>query len=441
MAISLIVVFGLLACGGDKPAGGTPAEAAAAATAVTQTVQVAADPPTAVPTAAVRQEPALAASPTESAGAQASPTSAQAAVTPPSATPTPAPAPSATQASVPDPRPTAVANGAVPNADIAFQTDGDETLSTVEVVKILRPSVVHVATSLDAGMGTLNQPVQEGVGTGVILDGDGHILTNFHVVEGAQRIIVTLDSKLSFEAELIGGDLRTDTAVIRIDAEGLVPAMLGVSAELEVGEDVIAIGHALGLRGGPTVSKGVVSALGRSIATGPQTTIVDLIQTDASINPGNSGGPLVNDRAEVVGIHTAIIKESQGIGFAINIDGAKMVAEQLVAKGYVERGFIGITPFDLTPALISQTNLGLPIDIVEGVIVLDVGPGFPAEQAGIQIGDVIVEMAGQPVVNTGQLSIFLMSHLPGEDVEVGFYRGKDKMTLTVTLAERPAEAR
>ena len=118
-----------------------------------------------------------------------------------------------------------------------------------------------------------------------------------------------------------------------------------------------------------------------------------------------------------------------------------MVAEQLVAKGYVERGFIGITPFDLTPGLISQTNLGLPIDIVEGVIVLDVGPGFPAEQAGMQIGDVIVEMAGQPVVNTGQLSIFLMSHLPGEDVEIGFYRGKDKMTLTVTLAERPAEAR
>jgi serine protease Do len=290
-------------------------------------------------------------------------------------------------------------------------------------------------------MGTLNQPVQDGVGTGVVLDADGHILTNFHVVEGAQRIIVTLDSKLSFEAELIGGDPRTDTAVIRIDAEGLVPAMLGVSAELEVGEDVIAIGHALGLRGGPTVSKGVVSALGRSIATGPQTTIVDLIQTDASINPGNSGGPLVNDRAEVVGINTAIIKESQGIGFAINIDDAKVVAEQLVAKGFVERGFIGITPFDLTPALISQTNLGLPIDIVEGVIVLDVGPSFPAEQAGIQIGDVIVEMAGQPVVNTGHLSIFLMSHLPGEDVEIGFYRGKDKMTLTITLTERPAEAR
>ena len=168
---------------------------------------------------------------------------------------------------------------------------------------------------------------------------------------------------------------------------------------------------------------------------------MDLIQTDTSINPGNCGGALVNARAEVIGINTAIIVGGRGIGFAINIDGAKAVAEQLVAKGYVERGFIGITPFDLTPALISQTNLGLAIDIVEGVIVLDVGPGFPAEQAGIQIGDVIVEMAGQPVVNTGQLSIFLMSHLPGEDVEVGFYRGKDKMTLTVTLAERPAEAR
>jgi S1-C subfamily serine protease len=311
----------------------------------------------------------------------------------------------------------------------------------VEVVKILRPSVVHVATSLDVGMGRFNQPVPEGVGTGVILDKDGHILTNFHVVRGAQRIIVTLDSKRSFEAELIGGDARTDTAVIRIDADGLVPAKLGVSAELQVGEDVIAIGHALGLRGGPTVSKGVVSALGRSIATGPQTTIVDLIQTDASINPGNSGGPLVNDRAEVVGMNTAIIRESRGIGFAINIDDAKAVAEQLVSKGYVERGFIGITPFDLTPAVISQTNLGLPIDVVEGIIVIGVGLGFPAYDAGMQAGDVIVEMAGQPIVNTGQLSNFLISHLPGETVQITYYRGKVRKTVTVTLVEQPPEAR
>ncbi|PKB66924.1 MAG: hypothetical protein BZY81_06160 [SAR202 cluster bacterium Io17-Chloro-G4] len=195
-------------------------------------------------------------------------------------------------------------------------------LPTIEVVKKLKPSVVQIVTEV-AAMGAINQAVPSmGVGTGILLDEEGFILTNNHVIRDAQVITVTLNDGQTFPAELIGGDASTDTAVIKIQADGLQPAVLGNSADLLVGQDVIAIGHALGLPGGPTVSKGVVSALGRSIAVDAQTTMVDLIQTDASINPGNSGGPLSNNKGEVIGINTAVIPGSQGIGFAINIDDA-----------------------------------------------------------------------------------------------------------------------
>jgi S1-C subfamily serine protease len=287
-------------------------------------------------------------------------------------------------------------------------------------------------------MGQFNQPsLPQGVGTGIVLDLEGHILTNNHVIASAERIIVTLSTDASYTAEVVGVDDRTDTAVIRIEAEGLQPAMLGVSAELEVGEDVIAIGHALGLRGGPTVSKGVVSALGRSLDSDGQTTIVDLIQTDASINPGNSGGPLVNSRAQVVGINTAIIVESRGIGFAINIDDAKLVAAQLIEQGFVDRGFLGITPFNLTPAVISQLDLSLPEGVVDGILVRRVVTGFPAAEEGLQEGDVIVQLGDEPIANTGEMSKFLLLHPPGEAITVSYFRGPDRITVELTLGENP----
>ncbi len=332
-------------------------------------------------------------------------------------------------------------NGTSLQMGTAFGSAVVEELSTVDIVRLLRPSVVHIATSLDAGMNTLIQPVPEGVGTGVVLDEEGHILTNNHVIQDAQHIVVTLSDDQRYPAILIGRDPRTDTAVIKIAAVGLIPARLGVAAELEVGESVIAIGQALGLRGGPTVSKGVVSAVGRSLATDPQMTIVDLIQTDASINPGNSGGPLVNSRGEVVGINTAILLESQGIGFAINIDDARTVAEQLMNKGYVERGFMGFSPIDLTSAIISQTGLELPEEVIEGILVYSVTRRYPAHKAGLMRGDVIVEMGGQPIMNTGKLSKFLIDHLPGEIVEVTFYRGMRRLTTEVTLAEQLEDVR
>ena len=328
-----------------------------------------------------------------------------------------------------DPSPS-LSNGG--ETDTAFAA-GDTDLSTVEVVKILTPSIVQITTE-SVAVGAFSQPVPSGgVGTGVIIDTAGHILTNNHVVEGAQTITVSLYNGERHEASLVGRDPTTDTAVIIIDADGLQPAKLGVSADLEVGEDVIAIGHALGLRGGPTVSKGVVSALERSIPTDSQNTIVDLIQTDASINPGNSGGALANTRAEVVGINTAIIPGSQGIGFAINIDDVKTVTAQLIEKNGVERGFLGITPFNLTASVADQ--LSVPVE--EGIVVVGIVQGSGADAAGLREEDVIVRLGDEPIVNTGELSKFLLAHPPGETVDLGYYRRGTLVTTEITLGTRP----
>ena len=308
-----------------------------------------------------------------------------------------------------------------------------ETFNTVAVVKILTPSVVQIVTEFLA-MDMFNQPVPgRGVGTGIILDQQGHILTNNHVIDGARSITVTLSNGKSFPAQVVGGDATTDTAVIRIEAPGLQPAVLGLSSSLEVGQEVIAIGHALGLPGGPTVSKGVVSALDRSIQIDAQTTMVDLIQTDAAINPGNSGGPLLTTRAEVIGINTAGIRGSQGISFAINIDDAKIVVAQLMARGYVDRGFLGISPANLPPALGNQ----LDVPVIEGLLVVRVVPDSPAAKAGLQEEDVIVELGDEPIRNTGELSKFLIAHPPGDTVTVVYFRGSEKRSAQVTLAERP----
>ena len=318
---------------------------------------------------------------------------------------------------------------------LASSTPAEEALTTVDVGKLLTPSIVQVVTEISA-MDSFNQPgPSRGVDTGVTLDELGHILTNNHVIAGAQSVVVTLNNGDSFPAQLVGGDVTTDTAVIRIDADGLQPAALGRSAGLQVGEEVIAIGHALGLPGGPTVSKGVVSALGRSIDVDPRTTMVDLIQTDASINPGNSGGPLSNARGEVIGINTAVIRGSQGIGFAINIDDAQFVVAQLLERGYVDRGFLGIAPVNLSAALAGQ--VGVPVS--EGILVVRVNPDSAAANAGLRAEDVIVRLGDETIANTGELSKFLVAHLPGETVRVVFYRGDDERTVQLTLGTRPKE--
>ena len=378
------------------------------------------------------------------------------AVVPPPSTPTPSPTPVPTVASTPisvapqeptatvtptvtsppqapTPTPAPVTNGAVPLAEEAALTQAGG-ITTVEVVKALRPVVVQITTR-QASLRVGSQPIPSGVGTGIILDETGHILTNRHVVEGTQRVIVTLHNGQSFEATPVGGDFQTNIAVIKIEAEGLQPATLGTSATLEVGEDVIAIGHALGLKGGPSVSKGVVSAIGRTIETDPLNSvfITDLIQTDASINPGNSGGPLVNNSAEVIGINTAIIQQSQGIGFALNIDDVKVVVVQLLDQGFVTRGFLGITPENITSALAAQFSL----PVTEGILIVRTITGSSAEAAGLLAGDIIQKLGDQEISNTGELSKFLLEHPPGESVAVEYLRrGRAERTIAI-LGDRP----
>jgi len=315
---------------------------------------------------------------------------------------------------------------------ISVSRDGD-TMTTVEAVRQLGPSVVQISTDTVA-ISLYNRIVpQTGVGSGIIIDKVGNILTNNHVVEGADLVTVTLNDGRSYPATLVGSDNITDLAVIKISAAKLNPAKFGRSADLQVGEDVIAVGHALGLKGGPTVSKGVVSALERTIQTDAQKAMVDLIQTDASINPGNSGGPLANSKGEVIGINTAIIDDSNGIGFAINIDDAHVVVDQILTSGDVLRGFLGITPFNVTDSIREQINL----PVADGVIIAGVVSGFPAEKSGLQPEDVIVMLNKVSIENAGDLSKFLLNNPPGSKVEVRFYRNGELRKVDIVLADKP----
>ena len=454
--VVLALVAGLVAVGcGSEPAPAAPAEV--------ELVEATVEPATVV-VASTPEAPAV----TEPASATApDPTPASVAVVQSSPDPSPTVPPTPTEAvptatpkppSTPAPEPTATELPKTPEPQIAVETGAglkpaptgtgfsgaaSVTLSTAvsmpttEVVKVLAPSVVNISTEL-ATAGLFNPPFSpSGIATGVILSPEGHVLTNYHVVEAGQDITVTLSDGTIHEAEVVGQDPVTDIAVIKIvGVEDLVPARLGDSSALEVGEDVIAIGHAMGLRGAPTVSKGVVSGLGRAVDTTHNTTIVDLIQTDASINPGNSGGPLVNSRAEVIGINTIVVSVGQGIGFAININDAQEVARQIIDQGFVRRGYLGVLPLAINPLVAAQ--LGLDPE-VEGILLRQVLPGSAADDAGLMVGDIILSMDDQPLRNTGELSKFLISHHPGDAVNVTLLREGKELIANITLAERPGE--
>ena len=272
------------------------------------------------------------------------------------------------------------------------------------------------------------------MGTGEIIDDQGHVLTNNHVIDGAERILVTLSDGRAFEAELIGGDPTLDLAVLRIEAEGLVPIPIGTSSNLVVGDQVIAIGHALNLPGGPTITGGWISALGRSIDVSQTVTMQNLIQTDAAINPGNSGGPLVNrDDGKFVGINTAKLPSGEGIGFAIAIDTALPIIVELIANGRIDRGFFGVSGVNITEAL--ARNFDLPVST--GVGIISVAPDSPADNVGLRERDIIVAMAGKTVNNVAELDSILIGYREGNSVEVEFFRGDRSRRVTVTLGERP----
>ncbi len=276
---------------------------------------------------------------------------------------------------------------------------------------------------------------QRGLGSGFIIDSDGLILTNNHVIENAEKIIVRLADKSEHTAKIIGRDSKTDVALIRIEiGRKLTPISLGDSVSLQVGEWVAAFGNPFGLD--RTVTAGIVSAKGRHIGAGPYD---DFIQTDASINPGNSGGPLVNLRGEVVGINTAIFTRTGGfigIGFAIPIDLVKSILPELKDKGRVTRGWLGVAIQPITAAIAESLQLPEP----RGALVSTVTEGGPAERAGIQVGDVIVNFDGKPIKEPGELPLVVAQTPVGRKVDVAVVRAGKEVKLTVTIGELKDDA-
>lgn len=275
-------------------------------------------------------------------------------------------------------------------------------------------------------------PRQHGVGSGVIVTKDGYLLTNNHVVDGAEEVKVALAGGHEFTAKVIGGDPKTDIAVLKIDSKDLPAVPMADSDNVEVGDLVLAIGNPFGI--GQTVTTGIVSATGRSGTTGID--YEDFIQTDAAINPGNSGGALVDTEGRLIGINTAILSRTggnQGIGFAIPANLAKYVMERLVEDGKVTRGYLGIMIQDVSPALAKEFKL----EDRRGALVGDVTRRSPAERAGLKSGDVVVEYDAKPVKDSRRLRLEVARTRPGAEVPVKVVRDGTLRLLTVTVKELP----
>jgi serine protease Do len=343
---------------------------------------------------------------------------------------------------------------------LANANEGPSKGSYAPLVKEVLPSVVNISTSKvvhnrmsseempmdpffrqffgDDGNGRFNVPKdsrENALGSGVIVSPEGYILTNNHVVDGATDIRVTLSDKREFQGHVVGTDPKTDIAVLRIDARNLAPITIGDSSKVQVGDVALAIGDPFGV--GQTVTKGIISATGRG-NLGIED-YEDFLQTDAPINPGNSGGALINDRGELVGINTAILSHgsggSQGIGFAIPSDLARQVMNEILKNGHVTRAYLGIYPQDVTPAMAKAFGEKQ----AEGIVVGDVTPGSPAHTAGIQRGDIILDVNGKPVTDSNQLRMSISMMQPGTDVTLKFLRNGDMRDATVKLAEMPTQ--
>jgi S1-C subfamily serine protease len=321
----------------------------------------------------------------------------------------------------------------------------DESSATIDVAANVSPAVVRISTS-GSDEGQFGVIPDTGVGSGVIYDADGWILTNRHVVEGSGGLTVELKDGRTFSGRVYGIDTLTDLAIVKIDADDLSAASLGDSEALKVGQLVIAIGSPLGTYSN-SVTSGIVSAKGRSItAEGSTQPLNNLIQTDAAINPGNSGGPLLDAAGNVVGINTAIARDSTGIGFAIPINIAKPIMEQAVAGQQLARPYLGVRYEPVTVQLARQQNLSVdegalvrPGTAADGSRTPAVEPGGPAEAAGVEAGDIIVSIDGQVVDGEHPLDATLSQHAPGLTVPIEVLRGTERLTLQVTLGTRPAD--
>jgi S1-C subfamily serine protease len=324
----------------------------------------------------------------------------------------------------------------------------------IGVYRAASPGVVHITSTVLSQDFFFRVVPERGTGSGFMVDDRGYVLTNNHVVENADSLEVTLADKSKVPAKLIGRDPNNDLAVIRITVprENLTPLRLGDSAQLQVGQMAIAIGNPFGLD--RTVTRGVVSALGRSLQADTGRQIRNVIQTDAAINPGNSGGPLLNSRGEVIGINTAIFTPSGGsvgIGFAIPVNTAKKLLPQLIARGRATHPWLGISGMDVTPDLARAMNLPAK----EGVMIARVASGSPAERAGLRGaqrrvrvrnyifaigGDIILALDGQKIASVDDLTGFLDENKKaGEDVRVDVLRDGKPMSVVARLAELPEE--
>ncbi|GAB4530321.1 MAG: HhoA/HhoB/HtrA family serine endopeptidase [Pleurocapsa sp.] len=283
-----------------------------------------------------------------------------------------------------------------------------------------------------------DKQVQQGTGSGFVVSSDGLILTNSHVVAGADKVTVTLKDGRTLEGKVMGSDSITDLAVVKIEAQDLPAVSLGDSDSLQIGEWAIAIGNPLGLDN--TVTTGIISATGRSssqIGVGDKR--IDFIQTDAAINPGNSGGPLLNAKGEVIGINTAIIQNAQGLGFAIPINTAKDIAEQLITNGKVEHPFLGIRMASLTPEIKTQlkNQQNFVLDKEKGVIVVEVMPNSPAAKAGIRAGDVITTLNGEEITTADQVQKAVEKVKAGDRLPLQLSRQGQDLNLDVAVGVLP----
>ena len=325
----------------------------------------------------------------------------------------------------------------VPGANATNVSEARNT-AIVRAAQAVGPAVVGITNKAYArDFFNRKVVVERGTGSGVIFDKRGYIATNYHVVEEAKEIVVSLADGRTVDGRVLGVDPITDLAVVKIEADNLPVAALGDSDSLLVGEPAIAIGNPLGLEFKGSVTAGVISAVNRSLEIGERR--FKLIQTDAAINPGNSGGALVDIDGNLVGINSAIYSRSggsMGIGFAIPVSTARQVMESLIRDGQVTRGWIGVEPRDLTPEIAETFNLPLK----EGVLITGVLHNGPAALGGVRPGDVVVEVAGQKVANTAQLLNAVAALKPGEPAQLRLLRGSQGVTATVTVAKRPRMA-
>jgi serine protease Do len=327
-----------------------------------------------------------------------------------------------------------------PSVRVAADAHLPTPSSVADLVDRVSPSVVNINTvhHLSGHEGAPNpfefffpegmpQAPRErkGAGTGFIIDPSGYVMTNAHVVQGADEVTVLTKDDQSFRAHVVGRDRKLDLALLKIEgAKGLPSVVLGDSEALRVGENVLAVGNPFGL--GHSVSMGIVSAKARTIGAGPYD---DFIQTDASINPGNSGGPLFNMRGEVVGINTAIRANADGIGFAIPVNALKDIVKQLEDKGFVERGKLGLAFQPVTAELAKALGMDKPY----GALVSEIVPGSSAARAGIKSGDIIVAVNGSVIHRSEELPRNVARHAPGSTIDVQLIREKKKMTVKARL--------